>query len=740
MKSMDSRFDHKVLEPKSYSKWEKSGIFNPDKLIAKGFTKKNAKHFSIVLPLPNVTGTLHMGHAAMLAIEDIMVRFNRMRGKRTLWIPGTDHAGIATQSKVEQILYKKEKKRRQDLGRDKFLKLVNEYAKESHDTITNQVKRMGASVDWSREAFTFDKKRMLAVNTAFKNMYDDGLIYRGSRIVNWDPKLQTTVSDDEVEHIEEAGIFYYIKYGPFVIGTARPETKFGDKYVIMHPDDKRYKKYKHGDEIKVKWINGEITATIIKDKAADMDFGTGVMTITPWHDLTDFEIAGRHGLDKEQIIDSKGKLLPIAKEFEGIHISKARPLIVDKLRDMGLLVREDKKYIHNIAVNSRGGGIIEPQIKEQWFVDVNKKFAMANSKIKGIKSGQKVSLKEVMQKTVRSGQIDIILGRFDKIYFHWIDSLRDWCISRQIWYGHQIPVWYKGKEVYVGVNPPSVNWKKDGWRQDPDTLDTWFSSALWTFSTLGWPTSVKTTAGKPQPTGDLKNFHPTSVLETGYDIIFFWVARMILMSGYNLGEIPFEKVYLHGLIRDEKGQKMSKSLGNVIDPLDLIEKYGADATRLSLIIGAGPGNDMKLSEDKVRGYRNFATKVWNASRFVIMNYDESLKTRPVYTKSDLANLAQLEKIKKQVTEDLENFKFHHAAETLYHYFWHTFADKIIEQSKKRLNSDKKSDRAAAQKMLLTILTESLKMLHPFVPFVTEAVWSRLPSSAKKRDSLIVEPW
>jgi len=724
---MDSRFDHKGVEEKIYKKWEKSGYFNPDKLIKDGITKKSAKHFSIVLPPPNVTGNLHVGHAAMLALEDIMIRFNRMRGLKTLWVPGTDHAAIATQSKVEGIIYKKEKKTRHDLGRDEFLKRVEEFAKESHETITNQVRRMGASVDWSREAYTLDEERSLAVRTAFKNMYEDGLIYRGARIVNWDPKLQTTVSDDEVERVEEKSTFYYLKYGPFTIGTARPETKFGDKYVVMHPSDKRYKKYKHGDEIKVDWINGKVTATIIKDKAVDMDFGTGVMTITPWHDLTDFEIAERHNLDKEQIIDSKGKLLSIAKEFKGMHIKKARPLIVAKLKKKGLLAKEDKDYIHNIAINSRGGGIIEPQIKEQWFVDVNKKFTLKDSHIKGVKSGQEVSLKELMQRAVRSGQIDILPVSFEKIYFHWIDNLRDWCISRQLWYGHRVPVWYKGDKIHVGINAP----KGTGWEQDPDTLDTWFSSALWTFSTLGWPKN----------TNDLKEFHPTSVLETGYDIIFFWVARMILMSGYHMGNIPFEKVYLHGLVRDGQGRKMSKSLGNIIDPVDLIEKYGADAMRFSLIVGAGPGSDMKLSEDKVRGYRNFATKIWNASRFVLMNYDEELKTKPVYTKADKANLEQLKKINKKVTDDIEAFKFHSAADAIYHYFWHTFADKIIEGSKKRLHPDNKaSDRAAAQKVLMTILTDSLKMLHPFVPYVTEAVWEKIPDANKGQKLLMVEKW
>lgn len=740
---METRFDHKNLEPKIYKKWERSGFFNPDNLVRKGVAKKNAEPFSIVLPPPNVTGTLHMGHAAMLAIEDIMIRFNRMRGRQTLWLPGTDHAAIATQSKVEDELYKKEKKTRYDLGREEFLKRIEKFASESRTTIVGQTKAMGASLDWSREAFTLDEKRTLAVRAAFKRMYDEGLIYRGHRIVNWDPKLETTVSDDEVEHVEQKDKFYYLTYGPFIIGTARPETKFGDKYVVVHPEDKRYKAYKHGEKIEVNWINGTIIATVIKDKATNMEFGTGAMTITPWHDLTDFEIAERHGLDKEQIIDYDGKLLPIAGEFAGMHIKKARPLIVEKLKEKGLVVKIDEDYVHSVAVNSRGGGIIEPQIKEQWFVDVNKEFVMKHSKITGVKSGQKTTLKKLMQTAVKSGQIEILPHRFNKIYFHWINNLRDWCISRQIWYGHRIPAWYRsagadGKqgEIYVGAEPPRgsgsrfAKASRGKWEQDPDTLDTWFSSGLWTFSTLGWPKKTK----------DLETYHPTSVLETGYDIIFFWVARMILMTTYLLGDIPFEKVYLHGLVRDEEGRKMSKSIGNIIDPLDLIHKYGADATRLSLIVGTGPGNDLKLSEDKVRGYRNFSTKIWNASRFVFMNYDEKLKARPAYTARDKQHLKKLEEMKKKVTKDIEEYKFHRAAEALYHYFWHTFADTIIEDSKKRLYEGTPTEKRAAQETLMKILKESLKMLHPFVPYVTEEVWGRLPRQKGERELLMIELW
>ncbi len=721
---MDTRYDYQNLEDKTYDKWEKSGYFNPDVCVKKGIAKKNAKKFSIVLPPPNVTGNLHVGHAAMLAIEDIMVRYARMRGLKTLWLPGTDHAAIATQSKVEGIIYKKEGKTRYDLGREEFLKRVEKFAKESHDTIVRQMKKMGSSVDWSREAYTLDEKRSLAVRTAFKKMYDEGLIYKGSRIVNWDPKMQTTVSDDELEYIEEKAPFYYLKFGPFTIGTARPETKFGDKYVVMHPDDPRYKKYKDGESMQIEWINGPITATVIKDKAVDMGFGTGVMTITPWHDATDFEIAERHGLDKEQIIDAYGKLLPAAGEFSGININKARPLIAEKFKAKGLLEKVDENYLHNVAVNQRGGGRIEPQIKEQWFVNVNKEFVLPKSKIKGIKSGEKTTLKKIMRAAVKNGQIRILPHRFEKIYFHWINDLRDWCISRQIWYGHRIPVWYRGGETYCGVNPP----KGGGWEQDPDTLDTWFSSGLWTFSTLGWPKETK----------DFLAFHPTSVLETGYDILFFWVARMVLMSGYLLGEIPFEKVYLHGMVRDGQGRKMSKTLGNTIDPLEMSEKYGADAVRLSLIIGSAPGNDIKVSEDKIRGYRNFATKIWNASRFAVMNYAPT-KTKPRFTTADRKRLREVTELKKKVSADIDRFDFNRAGDALYHYFWDVFADKVIESLKPRLSSENAGDRAAAQEVLLTMLKEQVKMLHPFMPFVTEEIWGMLPG-VRKESLLMVEKW
>ena len=776
---LDKRFDHKKEEPEIYQSWEKSGFFNPDNLVEKGIIAKDAEPFSIVLPPPNVTGTLHMGHAFMLVIEDAMIRFARMQGKRALWIPGTDHAAIATQSKVEKEIYKKTGESRHDLGREKFLKKVEKFAQESHDTIITQIKAMGASLDWSREAYTLDKQRSLAVRTAFKKMYDMGLIYKGHRTVNWDPKMRTTVSDDEMEYKEEKAPFYYFKYGPFVIGTARPETKFGDKYVVVNPNDKRYEKYKHKEKIDVDWVNGKIVATVIKDGAVDPEFGTGAMTITPWHDATDFEIAERHNLDKEQIINFEGKLLSVAGEFEGLSIKEGRQKIVEKLREKGLLVKVDENYTHRIAGNSRGGGTIEPQIMEQWFVDVNKEFVMEESRIDGIKKGEAVSLKALMKKVVENDEIKILPKRFSKIYFHWIENLRDWCISRQIWYGHRIPVYYcsrgisgkgalreerslktgaKCTEPIVSIEEIDKCPSCDGEiLQDPDTLDTWFSSGLWTFSTLGWP--LESGRNDSQKASLLDVYHPTSVLETGYDILFFWVARMILMSTCLLGEVPFKAVYLHGMVRDKKGQKMSKSLDNSIDPRDMIEKYGADATRLSLIVGIGPGSDVNLSEEKVRAYRNFGTKVWNVARFLEMNKPSSVP--PVSKNFSNENLEEtklgpeegkdlsldkenglavkeVQRLKKEVADHYKNYEFNLAGEKAYDHLWNFFANKIIEKSKPVLKNGNEQEKANAYLFLEALFLEYLKMLHPLMPFVTEAVYRELKLG--NENFLMVEKW
>lgn len=706
-------------EPRIYKMWEESGFFNPDNL-----PERHQEPFCIIMPPPNVTGILHMGHALMLTTEDIMIRYQRMLGKKVLYLPGTDHAAIATQSKVEKEIAKKEGKNRFELGREELLKKVTEFAQNSHDTIVAQLKTLGASCDWSREAFTLDEKRNLAVRTVFKKMYDDGLIYRGHRIVNWDPKGQTTISDDEIVYTEEKTKFYYLKYGPFIIATARPETKFGDKYVVMHPDDKRYSQYKDGQKIDLEWINGPISATIIKDEVIDMEFGTGVMTITPWHSKEDFEISQRHNLDKQQIIDKYGKLLPVAGEFAGMKITDAREKIIEKLKAKGLVEKEED-YVHNIATAERTGGKVEPQIMNQWFVAVNKKFTIPYSEINEIKTGQETTLKEIMKSAVDLGQIKIIPDYFGKTYFHWIDKLNDWCISRQIWYGHRIPVWYRNDEIFCGTKAPTGN----DWLQDEDTLDTWFSSAMWTFSTLGWPEKTK----------DLELYHPTDVLETGYEIIFFWVARMIMMTGYNLGTIPFKNVYFHGTVRDGQGRRMSKSLGNGMDPIEVAQKFGMDAGRIALIIGTAPGTDSKISEDKIRGYKNFANKIWNITRFVLTSIEGlDLETKPELKEKDQKILAELNTIAKDITTDIDEYRLYIAAEKIYHYIWHTFADIIIEESKSALNGTDEVAKRSIQYTLYEVLKTSLKLLHPFMPFVTEEIWSSLPHKNKKM--LMIETW
>lgn len=699
-------FNAEAVEAPLYKMWEDSGYFNPDNL-----SNATEGPFTVILPPPNVTGTLHTGHAIMLAIQDAIIRFKRMRGYKALWLPGTDHAAIATQTVVEKKLQKEEGRSRHDYGREEFLKKVNEFALDSQATILSQFRSMGASLDWSRLAFTIDEKRNLAVRTMFKKMYDDGLIYQGNRIVNWDPKGQTTISDDEVVYAEEKTKFYYFKYGPFTIGTARPETKFGDKYVVMHPDDERYKEYEHGQKLTVEWINGPIEATIIKDPSIDMEFGTGVMTITPWHSMVDFELAQKYGLDYEQIIDKYGKLLPVAGEFAGMKIKEAREKIVEKLQAKSL-VEKVEDYTHNIATAERSGGTVEPQIMKQWFIAVNKPFNHF---------GTETTLKELMVDAVESKRTIILPERFEKVYFGWINNLRDWCISRQIWYGHRIPVWYKGSEIYCGVNPP----EGDGWVQDEDTLDTWFSSGMWTFSTLGWP----------EETIDLKTFHPTDLLETGHDILFFWVARMILFSTYALNEVPFKHVYLHGLVRDSLGRKMSKSLGNVLDPRDLSVKYGTDALRMALLVGNGPGNDLKLGEDKVKAYKLFSNKIWNAARFVLeRTADHGGDVELI--EEDRALYEKWLAAKSDITLDIENYRLHLASEKIYDYFWKTFCDQIIETHKVRIAEG--NNKESAQTILLRLLREQLIVLHPFMPFITEELWKHV--RADDGSMLMVASW
>jgi len=1000
-------------EEEIYNKWEESGFFNPDNCVTAGIVDPKKPVFSVLMPPPNVTGILHLGHAMENSLMDIEARFHRMKGEKTLFLPGVDHAAVATQAKVEAELMKQGiKNPRAELGREGLLAKIREYADQAKATIITQIKNIGSSCDWSRLAYTFDEKRSKIVFELFKKMFADGLIYRGSRMINWDPKLQTTISDDEIVWEEETVPFYYLQYGPFVIATARPETKFGDKYVVMHPDDERYQKYNDGDQFECEWLNGKITATVIKDESIDREFGTGVMTITPYHDLTDFEIAKRHDLIGEQIIDFQGKLLPIAGEFAGMDILEARPKIAEKLKAKGLLVKVEENYVHRVAHGDRSKGMIEPQVKEQWFVDVNKKIPAKNK-----------SLKELMREAVTVGlnnkenkKVNIIPERFTEAYLKWIDNLRDWCISRQIWWGHRIPIWYysgpeknslskmgfhetivpelleKGKsrtyrlrdhgfkvgdlvafensgsqtlfgtakitaikqltvsqielpdfihsgkyqttseliEAFKKMHPekevteetpawiydyefkPSENnserkiwspqtitelqimrhgitdWNKekrvqgdtevpldednigeiealipklkseqfdliisstqmraqqtaeiireklelpletnnllverdygdfegekvdeinkeypdyqknkitfdipgeeetyeqvkirvekfleyinknhsnqkilvithnavtrafhmvtkevgdeeasnyklnhgeiekylilDGqyklkdWTQDSDTLDTWFSSGAWTFSTL---------QGE-----DRKIYHPTTWMQMGYEILFFWLARMILMTAYYLDEIPFKSVYIHGILRDKDGKKFSKSLGNGIDPIEMSKKYGADALRLALLANVSPGNDACFYEEKVEHYRNFINKLWNISRF-ILGKDGELKMiakqpKPK-TEADKWLLSRLSETTNIVTEALENYKFSLAIDTLYDFTWSDFADWYLEIAK--VEGEK-------EEILHYVLPTVLKLWQPFAPFVTQTIWEQ----AGQKDLLMVSPW
>ncbi len=795
----------KEFEDDIYEAWESSGLFNPDK--NKEFRIKNLESgqqpkfkiqdsaFSIVLPPPNVTGTLHLGHASMLAIEDIMVRYHRMKGDDTVWIPGTDHAAIATQNVVEKKLWKEKQKTRHDLGRKAFLKKVEEFVNESKDTIHRQMRKMGASLDWSREAYTLDAPRELAVRTVFTMMYDDGLIYRGNRIVNWCTRCKSTLADDEVTYKEEKTKFYYLKYGPVVIGTARPETKFLDKVIVVHPTDERYQQYV-GKALDVEWIEGSVKASVIADAVADPTLGTGAMTITPAHSFEDFALAQKYGFEIHQIINEEGKLTDAAGSMAGMEVAKAREKVVERLQEKGLVDRIDENYTHNLSVCYRCDTPIEPLVSKQWFINVNKAVNVRGKKLQKTVGAKQASLKEMSAAVVRKGAIKIIPERFDKTYFHWMDNLRDWCISRQIWFGHRIPVWYCKKvvrrkssdisptdhvrlttdDLLLEICPPIVsveaptqcpNCGNKKLEQDPDTLDTWFSSGLWTFSTLGWPgdvvshktSDVSSTDYLRLTTDDLTRFHPTSVLETGYDILFFWVARMILMTTYVLGEVPFETVYLHGLVRDDQGRKMSKSLGNAIDPLIVSEKYGTDAVRLSLVVGTTPGNDVKLSEKKIEGYRNFVNKLWNIARFVTtQSSDVSRKTSelttydlPLTTLPDRWILSRMQRVIQSVTEDIEVYRYSQAAETLRAFTWDEVADWYIETAKYQVLGIEY--KASTVNTLYQILYTLLKLWHPFTPFVTEAIWQKTSGLRRKTsgratddlrlttdDPLIITPW
>ncbi len=890
-KELPPQYQPNEIEDRIYRLWEESGFFNPDKL-----PKTHKKPFTVIMPPPNANGSLHIGHAVFVTLQDIMVRFSRMRGRRALWVPGADHAGFETQVVFDRKL-EKEGRSRFKIPRDDLYAEMIAFTQENKRIMENQLRKLGASCDWSREKFTLDPDIVDQAQKTFVDLYDDGLIYRGERIVNWCRKHQTALADLETKHVEQADSLYYLRYGPFVLATARPETKFGDKYVVMHPKDARYNKYYDGQNIEVEWINGPITATIIKDEVIDMNFGTGAMTITPWHDAVDFELAERRGLAKEQVIDRYGKLLPVAETFAGMRTDEARSLIVARLKEKGLLVKIEENYAHTVAVCYKCATSIEPQVLPQWFLKM------------------KPLAKQAIE-AVRKKQIVFVPARFKKVYLHWLTNIRDWNLSQQITWGIRIPAWFciscgavrvnetikgnwyfvrhgetdwnvgkrvqghtdiglndtgkaqvreagkqlksrnidliissdlrraretaeaivqetgaelildsafrersygsveglTGEEIreqgyghifedplsaapegetiqqvedrvlqalarhktshrhknivivshgstlstllgnlrnithaerknmslhnasitHLSVASACASCGSDFVEQDPDVLTTWFSSGQWPYLALGYPKHK-----------DFKTFYPTDVMETGWDILFFWVARMVMLGLYRTKKIPFKTVYLHGLVRDKDRQKMSKSKGNVIDPLGVAETYGTDAVRMALVIGNLPGNDIIISEEKIKGYRNFANKIWNATRFLLMHADTPAQMKKVaFGKKEKALLARLDKVTKDTTRDMEAMRFHHAAERLYHFFWHYYADVVIEQMKENLAMpDGSKEKETAKALLLRFHGTMMILLHPFMPFITEEVWAKLPTRGKKGQNLLmIEQW
>ncbi|MEO6536547.1 MAG: valine--tRNA ligase [Candidatus Paceibacterota bacterium] len=689
-------YDPAATEGRIYKVWEDSGYFNPDNLP----NADSRKPFTIVMPPPNANGNLHAGHALFVTLQDLMIRFKRMQGYKALWIPGADHAGFETQVVYEKKL---EKEGRSRFGMDpkELYAEILEFTLANKSIMEGQVKALGASCDWSREKFTLDPDVVTRVQQTFIKMFVDGLIYRGKRTVNWCPKHQTSLSDIETESVEENTPFYTFKYGPFDIGTVRPETKFGDKHVVMHPDDMRYAQYKHGDTFDLEWINGPITATVIKDSSVDPEFGTGVMTITPWHSQVDFEIAKRHNLDMEQIIDWRGKLLPIAGEFEGMKITEARAKIIEKLASKGLLVSIDEKYQNVVKRCYKCSTMIEPQVKDQWFVK------MAPLAQKAIEA-------------VNAGEVKFIPDHEEKIFRHWMENTLDWNISRQIVWGIPIPAWFKDGDAIASLESPG-----EGWVQDIDTFDTWFSSGQWPLMTTGYPD------GK-----DFETHYPTDVMETGRDIIFFWVARMICFGLYLTGKAPFHTVYLHGLVNDAHNKKMSKSKGNVINPLELTEKYGTDALRMALVVGNTPGTDLALREDKIKGYKNFANKLWNIARFILES-TEGYDPSAALSENDQVIRSEFDTIIADVTKDMEAYRIYLAAEKIYHYVWDRLASELLEDSKQIFAASDEVASASRKALLRSLLNDVLKVLHPFMPFVTEEIWQSLSDT---QGLLMIQEW
>ncbi|MCF7820441.1 MAG: valine--tRNA ligase [Candidatus Pacebacteria bacterium] len=707
---MEKVYEPNKYEKDIYEKWMSSGYFNPDNLDL----PEDALSYTIVLPPPNVTDKLHMGHASTVAIEDLLIRYHRLKGYRTLWIPGTDHAAIATQNVVEKRIYKESGKTRHDLGRDKFLQEVNSFALDTQTTILNQIKSLGASLDWSRLAFTLDEPRQKAVRKMFSDMYSQGVIYRGERVVNWCPRCQSTLADDEVEYKGQKAKLYTFKYSvdfPFAISTTRPETKLGDTAVAVNPKDERYKKY-IGQTFELEFVGVKLKLKVIADNHVDKDFGTGALGVTPAHSLADWQMAQSQNLEMIKVISEEGKIRDGFFKYSGKNVKEAREEIVIELEKQGLMEKVEE-IDNNLSICYRCDSPIEPLPSKQWFVSVDKKLPSLGNK----------SLKEKALEVVANKDIKIVPERFEKRYKDWMENLHDWCISRQIWFGHRIPVWYKEEEVYVGETAP----KEEGWIQDEDTLDTWFSSGMWTFSTLGWPDNFEN-----RKTGQLEKYHPTQVLETGYEIITLWVSRMIMMSLFSLQEIPFETVYLHGMVLDKNGKKMSKSKGNGIDPIEVIAKFGTDSARLSLLIGTTPGNDLRLDEEKIASYRNFVNKLWNISRYIIdvVGSDDLANIDfKKFSNSDKWIFYVFDKLIIEVSEDLDNYRFSAAGEKLRDFTWNDLADWYIEISK--------FEKAGQKREVLNYILENLlKLWHPFMPFVTEAIWQE----SGRTGFLMVNAW
>jgi valyl-tRNA synthetase len=704
-KELPKTYDFKSTEPRIYAMWEAGGYFQPWNDPNKPDFDPSVKPFVISIPPPNVTGELHVGHSMFVSIEDLMIRYHRMKGIPALWVPGSDHAGIATQLMVEQNLLKTEEVTREELGREEFIKRTWEWKHKYGGIITNQIRRLGASCDWSRERFTLDDGLSRAVREAFVHLYEKGLIYRGPRLINWSPGLKTAVSDLEVEYSEEEVKLYYFKYmikgsDEFIpVATIRPETILGDTAVAVHPDDERFKKF-IGRTAIVPILNREIP--VIADEYVSMEFGTGALKITPGHDPNDYDIAHRHGLPIISMLDAQAKVNENGGRYQGQDRYVARENLWSDMKAAGLVIKEEK-YVTTIPRSQRGGEIVEPMISEQWFVKIQ-------------------PLADAALEAVRDGRIKIVPERFEKTYFNWLENIKDWCISRQLWWGHRIPVWYcpDGHMTCTREDPTecSTCGSKDI-RQDEDVLDTWFSSGLWPFSTLGWP----------EQTPDYKYFYPTSYMETGYDILFFWVARMIMMGLEFTADAPFHTVYLHGLVRDEIGRKMSKTTGNVIDPLVVMDQFGTDALRFTLLVGSTPGNDTNVGLKKVEANRNFANKLWNAGRFVISAISGqplAVGDKAEYTLADSWIWAKLQGLVRDVERQFQNFQYGQAGQQIYDFIWSDFADWYVEIAKEQMKNE--ATRTQTVETLARVFDMSLRMLHPFTPFVTEEIWGHLRSA------------